>query len=78
MPLQDTALPLIGYIAVVTGASSGLGRATAIAIAQAGADVALSGRSERELDQVSDAITASGRRALPLPTRNNFFHRFLG
>ena len=41
---------LEGTVALVTGASSGLGRATAIALARAGADVALVARSEKELE----------------------------
>jgi NAD(P)-dependent dehydrogenase (short-subunit alcohol dehydrogenase family) len=41
---------LEGKAALVTGASNGLGRATAIALARAGADVALVARSQQELD----------------------------
>lgn len=53
--------------AVVTGASSGLGRATAIALAQAGANVALIARSEGDLNQVATEVAAVGQRALVLP-----------
>ncbi len=67
MTAQSDVQPLIHRVALVTGASSGLGRATAITLAQSGADVGLIARSETELSQVADEITAIGRRALPLP-----------
>ena len=58
---------LKGRAALVTGASSGLGRATAIALTRAGADVAIVARSEEELESVGEEIIKSGRRALTLP-----------
>ena len=54
--------------ALVTGASSGLGRATAFALAQAGTDVALVARSAEELDSAKEVVLKTGRRALTLPT----------
>jgi 3-oxoacyl-[acyl-carrier protein] reductase len=54
-------------VAMVTGASSGLGRATAVALARAGADVALLARSEEDLEEVAAEVESSGRRALTLP-----------
>ena len=56
-----------GKVALVTGASSGLGRATAIALARAGADVALAARSQEELESAKVEISKLGRRALTLP-----------
>lgn len=67
MPVQEPTPPLTGQVALVTGASSGLGRATALALAAAGANVGLIGRSASDLDDVASAIAAVGRRAVPLP-----------
>lgn len=58
---------LQGQTALITGASSGLGRASALAFAQAGADVALLARSERDLRAVAYEVEGLGRRALALP-----------
>ena len=59
---------LEGQAALVTGASSGLGRAVAIALARAGTDVALIARSEKELRETEELVFRAGRRALVLPT----------
>jgi NAD(P)-dependent dehydrogenase (short-subunit alcohol dehydrogenase family) len=59
--------PIAGQVALVTGASSGLGQATAAALARAGADIALLARSERDLARSTEAVTAHGRKALALP-----------
>jgi len=58
---------LEGQIAIVTGASRGIGRAIALAFAEAGADVAVLGRTEGRLRDVAGEIEARGRRGLPLP-----------
>ncbi|HEX4008561.1 MAG TPA: SDR family NAD(P)-dependent oxidoreductase [Solirubrobacteraceae bacterium] len=57
---------LAGKVAVVTGASRGIGAATARALAENGARVALVGRDEPALTAVTDAIRASGGEALAL------------
>ncbi len=57
-----------GKTALVTGASSGLGRATAVALAQAGADVALVARGADELEETGEGVLKTGRGALVLPT----------
>lgn len=54
---------LTGQMALVTGSTRGLGESMAKAIAKAGADVAVCGRSETDLKRVSDDIIALGRRA---------------
>ena len=59
---------LDGQVAVVTGAGKGIGRAIALALAEAGADVAIGARTAADLDKVAGEIRALGRRALPVPT----------
>lgn len=54
---------LDGRRALVTGASSGIGLGAAVALADAGAEVTLVARRTAELEQVRDAIRASGGRA---------------
>lgn len=56
-----------GQAAVVTGAGRGIGAATAIALAQAGADVLISARTEGQLAKVAREIEATGRRAVVVP-----------
>jgi 2-deoxy-D-gluconate 3-dehydrogenase len=55
-------------VAIVTGASRGLGRAIALAYAEAGADVVLAARSKPELEETAHRVETSGRRALVVPT----------
>jgi NAD(P)-dependent dehydrogenase (short-subunit alcohol dehydrogenase family) len=59
---------LRGKVAIVTGASRGIGAATARAFADAGAAVALAARSEHELTELAAAIDAAGGRAIAVPT----------
>ena len=57
---------LQGQVAVVTGAARGLGRSIALALANAGADVALGLRDARSGGEVAARVEALGRAALPL------------
>jgi 7-alpha-hydroxysteroid dehydrogenase len=53
-------------VAIVTGASRGIGRASALALAEAGADVVIGARNAESLAEVAAAIEAMGRRAWPV------------
>ena len=64
--LQDPSLH--GKVAIVTGASRGIGAATARAFVDAGAAVALAARSEHELTALAASISAAGGRAIAVPT----------
>jgi 7-alpha-hydroxysteroid dehydrogenase len=58
---------LDGKVAVITGAGRGIGAASALALAEAGADVVLSARTPEQLEVVAKEVEALGRRALVVP-----------
>lgn len=60
--------PLKGLVVIVTGASSGIGAATAQELARQGARVVLAARREDELAAQTQAITEAGGQALAIPT----------
>jgi 3-hydroxybutyrate dehydrogenase len=60
-------LSLAGRRALVTGASRGIGHSIALALARAGADVAVSARSQPDLEQLAGELRALGRGAVALP-----------
>jgi 2-deoxy-D-gluconate 3-dehydrogenase len=57
---------LEGKVALVTGASGGIGRALAVGLAEAGAAVAVHGRKPDEIAKTCAGVEAAGARALPL------------
>ncbi len=59
---------LEGRVALVTGASHGIGEGIALALAGAGADVALAARGVDDLERVAGAVRDLGRQALVVPT----------
>ena len=55
-------------VALVTGAGLGIGRGTAVGLAEAGADVVLAARTLSDLEEVAALVEGAGRRALVVPT----------
>lgn len=58
---------LQGKIALITGGGRGIGRAIALAFTQAGADVAVTARTQAEIEAVAEEVSALGRRACAVP-----------
>ena len=61
-------LPLEGQVAIVTGASSGIGAAVAIHLARAGARVAMAARREEKLKELKEVIESEGGTAISVKT----------
>ncbi len=62
--LHESLFDLTGRVAVVTGGTTGLGRAIALGLADAGADVVSSSRRIAEVEKAASEIEALGRRSL--------------
>ena len=62
---MELDMALAGRVAFVTGGGRGIGRATALALARAGADVAVSARTAAEIGAVAAEVRGLGRRRWP-------------
>ncbi len=60
-------IDLTGKSALITGASRGIGRATALALADVGADIIVTARSQTELEALVAEITTKGKKAIAVP-----------
>jgi len=56
-----------GRVAIVTGAGRGIGEGSALALAEAGADVVCAARTQEQIDSTAEQVRALGRRALAVP-----------
>ncbi len=73
--MTERSQPLSGQVAVVTGASRGIGRAIAVELARAGADIVVSARSSEKapsklpgtIEETAREVEAAGRRAIAVP-----------
>lgn len=64
--MSEGRFDLTGKIAVVTGGTSGIGRAMSLGLAEAGADVVATARRQQNVDETAAAIEALGRKTLPV------------
>jgi short-subunit dehydrogenase len=67
-PIKEGSMNIAESIVIVTGASSGIGAATARELAQRGATVVLAARRVEELNKMATDLTQAGHRALAVPT----------
>jgi len=63
---MDSLFDLSGRVAIVTGGAGGIGRAQALGLAEAGADVVVTSRQIGPLEEIAEEIEATGRKALAI------------
>src|SRR5512139_708658 len=63
---MGTLFDLTGRVALVTGASRGLGRSIAVGLAEAGADLVITSRTISDVEAVAQGLTSTGRKVLPI------------
>jgi NAD(P)-dependent dehydrogenase (short-subunit alcohol dehydrogenase family) len=66
--MDESTFRLDGRVAVVTGGGTGLGKAICKALAGAGADVVVSGRRQRPIDETAAELTRMGRKGIAIST----------
>ena len=67
--MSSKLFSLEGKVAVVTGGTSGIGRALSLGLADAGADVIATARRQQQVDDTAGEIEARGRRTLDVYKR---------
>ncbi len=68
MAMNLPVFGLEGKVAVVTGAGRGIGKAIALAFAQAGADIVAAARTALQIEETAAEVRSAGRKALAVPT----------
>ena len=66
MILKDFSVE--GKIAIITGGGRGIGKAIALTLAEAGADITVVARSAKQIEQTAEEIRQLGRKTLAVPT----------